>query len=433
MHSPDSESPPRARRHWYAIATLIVAGEAIFFLPFVIARVFRPTLLEVFGLSNWQLGMAFSAYGITAMLSYFPGGPLADRFAARTLMSIALASTAAGGLVMAAIPDLNTFILLYAFWGLTTVLVFWAALIRATRSWGGQDMQGRAFGFLDGGRGLVAAIIGSLAVAIFAALLPADLETSTLAQRGEAFRHVILLFTAVTFLTALLVWCVLPDEETTTVVTNDQSAWEGIRYVARLPTVWLQAAIIVCAYVGYKGLDDVSLYAKEALGFDEVSAAYASTISMWVRPPAAIITGWIADRYRVTSVTCWAFIAMLLGSLVAASGVIQMGMTALFFATILTTSAAIFALRGLYFSIMREGNIPFVYTGSAVGLVSAIGYTPEVFMGPLMGFLLDRSPGAIGHQQVFAVIAVFSLIGLAATLWYQRLSAPTLTPKTEGS
>ncbi len=27
-----------------------------------------------------------------------------------------------------------------------------------------------------------------------------------------------------------------------------------------------------------------------------------------------------------------------------------------------------------------------------------IGYTPEVFMGPLMGFLLDRTPGAIGHH-----------------------------------
>ena len=50
---------------------LIVAGEAVFFLPFVLPRVFRPTLLEVFQLTNLQLGIAFSVYGAVAMLAYF--------------------------------------------------------------------------------------------------------------------------------------------------------------------------------------------------------------------------------------------------------------------------------------------------------------------------------------------------------------------------
>ena len=46
---------------------------------------------------------------------------------------------------------------LYAYWGVTTILLFWAAMIRATREWGGASQQGRAFGILDGGRGAVAA------------------------------------------------------------------------------------------------------------------------------------------------------------------------------------------------------------------------------------------------------------------------------------
>src|SRR3546814_4579591 len=72
---------------------LIVAGEAVFMLPFVVARVFRTTFLEVFALSNFQLGSAFSVYGMVAMASYFFGGPLADRFAARTLIVLALVAT----------------------------------------------------------------------------------------------------------------------------------------------------------------------------------------------------------------------------------------------------------------------------------------------------------------------------------------------------
>ena len=69
---------------------LIVAGEAVFFLPFVLPRVFRSTLLEVFQLTNLQLGIAFSVYGAVAMLAYFLGGPLADRFSARKMMAFAL-------------------------------------------------------------------------------------------------------------------------------------------------------------------------------------------------------------------------------------------------------------------------------------------------------------------------------------------------------
>ena len=86
------------------ILSLILAGETIFFLPFVLARIFRPTLLTAFGITNTELGFYFSVYGLVAVVSYFFGGPLADRYASRNLMSIALWFTAAGGFVMAFIP-----------------------------------------------------------------------------------------------------------------------------------------------------------------------------------------------------------------------------------------------------------------------------------------------------------------------------------------
>ncbi|MDP6909488.1 MAG: MFS transporter, partial [Flavobacteriales bacterium] len=129
--------------------TLVIAGESIFFLPFVLARVFRPTLLEVFEISNFELGLFFSVYGMVAMGAYLFGGPLADKFSAPKLMSFALATTACGGLFMSTFPSPSEMKLLYGFWGVTTILLFWAALIRATREWGGTEIQGLAFGLLD--------------------------------------------------------------------------------------------------------------------------------------------------------------------------------------------------------------------------------------------------------------------------------------------
>lgn len=52
------------------IVLLILAGEAIYLLPFVLARVFRPTFLSVFQLNNTQLGSCYSVYGFVAMASY---------------------------------------------------------------------------------------------------------------------------------------------------------------------------------------------------------------------------------------------------------------------------------------------------------------------------------------------------------------------------
>lgn len=409
-------------RRGLTITALIVAGESVFLLPFVLPRIFRPTLLEVFGLSNLDLGAAFFVYGLVAMVAYFLGGPLADRFPARLLLVIALASTAAGGLLLMTVPSLQTLIVLYAYWGVTTVALFWAPLIRSTRQWGGEESQGRAFGLLDGGRGLLAAVVGAVMVAVFSGLLPEASETASVAQRTNAMRQVILLLSGVTAAAALLVWVALPRTSAEEERDEAQLSLSGIAHVFSMPTVWLQAVIILCAYVGFKAIDDFSLYAYEVIGLNQVEAAKAGVMSLWVRPVAAVGAGYLADRYGAPNMTIGAFAIVAAGSAVLASGLLGYGMVWIFLLTVICSSMGIFALRGLYYAIMEDGKVPLAYTGSAVGFVAFIGYTPDVFMGPLMGYLLDSSPGAAGHQHVFWVVNAFALFGIAASLMFARVA-----------
>jgi nitrate/nitrite transporter NarK len=426
-----SESKPAPARRTITLLALIAAGEAVFFLPFLLARVFRPTVLEVFGLTNLQLGTAYGVYGTVAMAAYFLGGPLADRFNARKMLAIALTTTAIGGLLLFTIPNLSTLILLYGYWGVTTIALFWAPLIRATREWGGDLSQGAAFGLLDGGRGLLAAVTGSVMVLVFAAMLPIDPDTASLAQRTTALRQIILLLLAITAGTAVLIWLLLPAPQrdlTTESPANRQHdvkprlTLRGIAHVFALPAVWLQALIILCAYVGFRSIDDFALYANEVLDMNEVAAARLATVSLWVRPIAAVAAGFLADRIGAGRMTLTSFALIAAGSAILASGTITAGLTLLFTLTVIGTSLGIFALRGLYFAIMKEGRIPLAFTGSAVGFVSLIGYTPDVFMGPLMGWLLDRSPGAAGHQDVFAVVTGFALLGMVVSVLFQRIT-----------
>ena len=410
-------------RRGLIIAALVAAGEAVFLLPFVLTRVFRPTFLDVFGITNLQLGTAFSFYGIVAMAAYIAGGPLADRFSARRLMTVALLTTGVGGIALAAIPSPRGMNVLWAVWGLTTVLLFWAAMLRATREWGGVAAQGRAYGLLEGGRGLLAAVIASVAVVVFAVVLPTDVASATPEQQAAAFRAVIWVFTGVTVAVALLVWVVVPE-----IAPQHGSAYEtklsmdGIRAATRMPTVWLQAVIVVCAYVGYKATDDFSLLARDALGFDEIAASGLGTLSFWIRAIVAVGAGFLADRVDSSRVIAWGFVILTAGSALIASGALAPGVAWMLISTIVATSVGVYALRGVYFALLAEGAVPMMFTGSAIGVVSLVGFTPDVFMGPLMGILLDNSPGVLGHQHVFASVAIFGLVGLMATIAFRRMT-----------
>ena len=95
--------------------SLIMAGEAIFTLPYHVTRFFRPTVLEVFGLSATELGVAQAAYGVVAMGAYFFGGPLADRFSARKLLAVSLWLTASGGVYLATFPSYYGAMIIWGF------------------------------------------------------------------------------------------------------------------------------------------------------------------------------------------------------------------------------------------------------------------------------------------------------------------------------
>ena len=115
MSHKQPQQPDSERIKLWLLWPVILAGESIFFLPFVLPRLFRPTMLEAWGISNLDFGLAFSCYGVVAMLAYGLGGPLSDRFSPRWLMCIALIATAAGGIALLGHPTRALLCCIYAY------------------------------------------------------------------------------------------------------------------------------------------------------------------------------------------------------------------------------------------------------------------------------------------------------------------------------
>jgi hypothetical protein len=79
-------------------------------------------------------------------------------------------------------------------------------------------------------------------------------------------------------------------------------------------------------------------------------------------------------------------------------------------------SIAVFAMRGIYFALLEEGGVPVAVTGTATGVVSAIAFTPDIFMPILGGVLIDKFPGQIGYRYFFSATAAICGIGLLASI-----------------
>ncbi|MGB5554103.1 MAG: MFS transporter [Flavobacteriaceae bacterium] len=406
---------------WYYLVLLILAGEAVFILPFVLPRIFRPTVLDVFGLDNTQFGLCFFVYGIVALVAYLFGGPLADRYPPRKLMAIALWMTALGGLVFATFPSLGVLQVLYGYWGFTTIFLFWAPMIKATRIWGGATSQGMAFGLLDGGRGLTGALFGVLGVFIFSLFISDTIDSASISDRKEAFQYVIYCTVVVIAFIGLLTWFFMKSDLDEREVLLQKISMQQVGAVLKLPSVWLLMVIILCAYVAYKITDIVSQYANEVMLYDQVKSAQFGTFLQFLRPATGILVGLIVDRFRISFWLVMSFVASSIGALLFASGIIGPSTTALFFLSVIVIAIGVYAARALYFAVMQQGEIPIALTGTAVGLISIIGFTPDIFASLAYGYLLDASPGESGYQNVFYMLTAFAIVGGVAAMIYYRL------------
>jgi len=397
----------------------MLAAESIYILPYVLARVFRPTFLDVFNLTNLELGGLFSTYGIVAFFSYLYGGVLADRYSPRKLLSISLIFTSLGGLIMMTYPSYLIMQLLFAYWGFTTVFIFWAPMLKATRAIGGVKMQGKTFSFLDGGRGIVASSIGLIGVLIFSILITKDVSSLTLSEKQEVFKYVIGASSLIVFIIGIVVYTYLKIE-----LKDDEKIGniKSLLKLVKLKSVWLISFIILCAYMGYKITDVYSLYASEVMLFDEINAARVGALQQYLRPIVCISVAFFTDKNGNINNILIGFFVMMLGSILFASGLIRVSMNMLFFISLIIVATGTYAIRGLYFSVLKDGKIPYILSGTAIGLISMVGYSPDIFATPLYGYLLDNYPGIKGHQYVYLILFISSIFGIYVSLKFKKLN-----------
>ncbi len=394
-------------RHWSIMGVLSISGGIIFMLPFL-QEVFYIPLAQALDLNNTQVGWLMSVFGATSLLAYFPGGWLADRVSPRKLITSSLLSTGAAGLYFSTFPSYEICLAIHAFWGVSIAFLFWGALIRVTRSWAPPEDQGKAFGILESGRGIGEALPSSAFVLVFAVMGSGD----------QALSMVIIQYSVIFLLLGILAWFILDDT-----VDKEDGASERPKVglneviaVLKMPVVWLIATVIFTGYCAYWGLFRYTSLATDIFALSVTIGATLSTAKMWLKPLAAFIAGFVADRLGVAKSITWLFMVLTASYTVVAVLPGKSSFIPVMLINLAIASLAVYAMRGIYFALLGEGGVPVAVTGTATGVISAIAFTPDVFMPLLGGVLLDRFPGAAGYRYFFSTTAAICVVGLIASL-----------------
>lgn len=400
--------------------TLIIAGEAIFLLPFILMRVFKPIIRDVFVISDAQIGEAQALYGLTAVISYFIGGFLADKWQARKLLTLSLILTAFGGFWMTMIPSINSLKILYAFWGVSTILLFWASLIKATRQWGNKNNQGLSFGLLDGGRGFFAASIALFGASILTYFFPKNALEISQETKIETLQYIIGAITCIVFLIAFLVWKFLPKDDVKNLNTEAKFNFKKAFSLIKQKKIIYYSLIIFCAYCAYKLTGVYGTYAKDVWNFSLQEATYFAVFIQFLRPLSAISIGYVADKFLPSKILIPSFILLIFCSLLLGSGVFKNQIIAFSFTSFILMAFGTYALRGLYFAIIEETNTPLQFTGTLVGIISVVGFTPDIFMSLFNGYMLGENPTINEYENLFLTFTIIPIIGLIAALGFRK-------------
>mgnify|MGYP001031707856 FL=1 len=330
------------------------------------------------------------------MITYVPSGWLADRFSSRKLLAYSLLATGLLGLRFSTMPSYGSLIIIYGAWGLATGLTFWSAHIKLVAMLAKRDQQGRFFGILDGGRGLVEALLATIAIALFAYALSQEAGSAVL-----ALKQVIYLYVGVLLVMAPLIYWLLDDAEADTeLAKSDHSEKSSFRndimIVLTHREIWLCAICIACGYQLFYATYSFSAYLQQNFGLTAVMVGTITVAKLWMRPIGGIAAGFIGDWSSPEKVLS---ILLALASLsLAMMAFLPASAAALFMlAVVLLIGLLTYAVRGLYWATLGGCNVPNKIKGLAIGIISMIGYFPEVYLPLLSTSLMEQYPGGLGY------------------------------------
>lgn len=385
----------------YGTLLLLAAGAGIIFqLPYI-RETFYVQIQNAMNLTNTQMGLLSSGYASMALFSYFIGGIIADKFSARKLLTFSFLVTGILGLWFSMFPGYNVCRIIFVLMGISTIITYWSACIKATRMLGSSEEQGRLFGLQEGLRGIMNALLVFGMMAAY----------NHFADKVLGAQWAIRVCAIVVIIIGILNWFFIEDTKREENTESVLDVAKGMFRAMKMPRVWVICAIVFTAYSIYGMLGYLNTYCVKVYGASETVGTTLGAFRYIIQAVGGIIGGFLADkigsRIKVIIGCAVLFILSFLGFLVLpeSAAVLNVVIINFIFGLFL-----IYVVRSMYFAIIDDAHLPVKSTGRVSGFVSFLGYSPDIFMYTMIGSWMDANPGKAGYNMMFVYALVMAAL-----------------------
>ncbi|MFR8544961.1 MAG: MFS transporter, partial [[Clostridium] scindens] len=355
----------------YGTLLLLATGAGIIFqLPYIRETFYVP-IQNAMNLSNAQMGLLSSGYATMSLFSYFIGGIIADKFSARKLLTFSFIATGALGLWFSTFPGYTISRVIFVLMGISTIITYWSACIKATRMLGTEEEQGRLFGLQEGLRGIMNALLVFGMTAAF----------THFADEVAGASAAIKVCSIVVIIIGILNFIFIEDTKKEENSESFIEVTKGMFKALLIPRVWLLVAIVFTAYSVYGLIAYATTFAQKFYGLSAASAATLGGIRYLIQGAGGIVGGFLADklksRFKVIIGGCIG-LALSFGLFIVVPS--KASLCVMVVANFFVGLFFIYAVRSQYFAVHDDAGIPLNMSGRVSGIASCLGYTPDIFM-----------------------------------------------------
>lgn len=228
-----SDAKSNKMTKWIGFIILTLAAGLIYRVPYL-KTVFYDNMVSDFGLTNTQIGLLMTVYSLTKTILYIPGGILADKFDNRKMLLGSTGLLAILTFWYATSPGFAVLRVIYFFLAISNVL-FWVSFVKAVRLFGSEDEQGSVFGYSEGIRAVAGLIINFAALGILGVYISSTCP----------LRYVLIFYGIVYVIMGVFMFFLLPHDDKK---ENVATSFKDYINVLKVPSVWLVAILVLCAY-----------------------------------------------------------------------------------------------------------------------------------------------------------------------------------------
>ncbi|MDY4971169.1 MAG: MFS transporter [Lachnospiraceae bacterium] len=406
-------------KKWISFGTLMLGAGTIYKLGFMKDAFYVP-MQEFMGLSHTQIGTAMSVAGLISTFGFLASIYLTDRISKKIMIPASLLGICLCGLWLSTFPSYPVFLTIYCLLAICADMLYWPTMLKTVRLLGNEDEQGRMFGILEAGRGLMDTIVAFCALGIFSAM----------GSTAAGLRAAILFYSIVPGVIAILAFILLePDAPAAKTdaegkeVSANKAAMDGVIRALKNKNIWLVSFNVFFVYSVYCGLTYFIPFLEEAYALPAALVGVYGIINQYgLKMLGGPVGGFVTDKVLHSATKylriCFVIVAAIL-AVFACLPHQNMGII-LGMVITLTISAFVFSMRAVFFAPMDEVKVPREITGAAMSIGSFVGYLPGAFMYAVYGNILDRFEGLAGYKIVFIVMAVFAVIGFCLSSYILR-------------